>query len=61
MAVTGASRAGCAEPQDSSHYPLAQEASGTGVGSWQRPHAPAGTSGLTGKFLALVNAMEKCF
>lgn len=40
------------------HYRLAQEAPGTGVGSWQRPHTPAGTNDLTGNFLAVINVME---
>lgn len=43
------------------HYPLAQEAPGTAVGSWQSPHAPAGTNELTGNFLALISMMESHF
>lgn len=55
--------AGLAVPalRHGAHYPLAQEAPGTGVGSWQHPHAPAGASELTGSFLALINVMENHF
>lgn len=47
--------------QHGSHYPLAQAGPGTAVGSWQCPHAPAGTNELTGIFLSLLNTMESHF